>query len=118
MPKYFSFEFGWDHPTKPEHHRWVEKRFDFLDSDSVIAAAVHRWSYHGEGQEVTEELEEEYGIHDYVTSGEDNIHGYSSGEVDPARIDELMEKWRQHFSTMFGLKVGPVYEVNARDEPW
>jgi hypothetical protein len=50
-------------------------------------------------EEQVEEMEYEYGTHDWSSSPHDDVEGfgYSAYEADFARIPELMEKWRAYF---------------------
>lgn len=57
--------------------------------------------------EFTDDVEADYGVHDYSTSGSEEMHGFSSYEVDADKADELMEKWRQFFITE-GIACSPI----------
>ena len=48
-----------------------------------------------------EELESEYGVHDWSSSPNEAVSGigYTSYEVEPDRHLELMGKWQQYFDT-------------------
>jgi len=55
-------------------------------------------------EEITEELESEYGVHDWSSRPTDQVFGigYTTYEVPELKIPELMTKWREHFISVLG----------------
>lgn len=65
----------------------------------------------GAFQARTEELEEEYGVHDFATSGEHEVAGFHSYEVEPERWPELIGKWRDFFTSQ-NIGVGEIVRMS------
>ena len=66
-------------------------------------------------EEQVDEMECEYGTHDWSSSPHDDVEGfgYSAYEADFARIPELMEKWRAYFESRPEVEsVTAVVQIN------
>jgi hypothetical protein len=79
--------------------------FPFLDEIAKVKTMSADEA--GDFQGRTEELEQEYGVHDFATSGEHELIGFHSYEVAPEKWMELMQKWRAFFVEQ-GVPVGEV----------
>lgn len=67
--------------------------------------------YYQHYDELVLAIEEKYGIHDWATHPVPGVNalGYNTYEVQPKKVPELMEVWRQAFLVAFpGATVGPV----------
>ena len=40
---------------------------------------------------------ENYGVHDFITEGEDQLFGYDTYEIEPQNIATVMDGWRDFF---------------------
>ena len=86
--------------------------FDFINkSDSEIQALYDKW-LEGPGYDEFLSDMEEYGTHDYF--GDDVIlHGFESAEVNPARYNTVVKRWKRYFTDVVGLESGPIYIIDG-----
>ncbi|RYD39761.1 MAG: hypothetical protein EOP83_36290 [Verrucomicrobiaceae bacterium] len=89
--------------------------FDFIGD----ATEIHRLremvdNEEGAYGEMVENLEHQYGLHDFGTTGDAEIVGFGSGEVDEDKHHELMEKWREFFIKEMKVGCGPVHLFTKR----
>lgn len=54
-----------------------------------------------------DDTESDYGVHDFSTTGDEELVGFSSYEVEPSKTDKVINDWRQFFTGQ-GFCVGPV----------
>ena len=82
----------------------VEKIKSFSDVDHHISNKVF-----DKIQEITDDLEEEYGVHDWETSERDDdvveVIGYDTYEVPEEDIPKLLETWKKRL-ILIGFTVG------------
>lgn len=66
--------------------------------------------------EKTQELEDEYGVHDWSSAPSPLVDGigYRSYEVAPERLDELLTRWRDWFIGQ-GVTATGVFELPVKD---
>jgi hypothetical protein len=66
--------------------------------------------------EKTQDLEDEFGIHDWSTTPAKEVDGigYRSYEVAPTQLDELLTRWRDWFVSL-GVTVTGVFELPVKD---
>jgi hypothetical protein len=57
---------------------------------------------------------EQYGVHDYGTTGDDEFVGYYTYEIDPADWDTVVEKWHSYMAEQ-GFTTGAVEKMSRED---
>lgn len=62
----------------------------------------------------TADLEGEYGVHDFCTSGDYELIGYSSYEIADDKQLELMQKWREVLVKL-GLNPQDIIKMTVED---
>lgn len=108
----FYFHFSFDTPEL-----YFEKMYGFVFSTRNINTET--FFENSEFLTKAEELEEKYGIHDWSSSPSDGIYGigYTTYEVAPNKVLDLMAEWQQFFHKITGSDqlVGIVKEVKNPD---
>lgn len=109
----FIFEFYDDIP-----HCSRRLGFEFIKIPKRLESWVKAARYHepDDYQEILDELEDEFGCHDFVVSGYNEIFGYCSSEVKYADQFAVMNKWKDFF-TQKGLKTGPIVVLTEEYHP-
>jgi hypothetical protein len=116
-PGVFSFNF-YDRPSGN-----IVKRHGFIFSPNVIKTTdtdISLYDDYSWFQEAMDELESEYGVHDWGTAPTDDVIGvgYFSYEVKAELIPELMEKWREVFVKQSSENdVSEVVTLEEKDFP-
>ena len=116
-PGVFSFNF-YDHSSGN-----IVKRCGFIFSPNVIKSTdtdISLYDDYSWFQEAMDELESEYGVHDWGTAPTEDVIGigYFSYEVEVQLIQELMEKWRQVFVKQSSENdVSQIVELFETDYP-
>lgn len=102
-PGKFVFEFS----TLDEPEQFTTFEFAFLDKTDALRAWVVEQP--DDYFDILDELESEYGVHDFVTTGDEEIIGFCSYEVEPSKWLEVMQKWHDFFASE-GYTLGPVVQ--------
>lgn len=106
--------------------------FDFYDADTEsedstvfafvidksVASEIDNGIEESWYENIFDELESEYGVHDWSSSPADGVPaiGYTSYEVEADRQEELVVKWRHAFASKFGEeKVSKVVRIGRLD---
>ena len=88
--------------------------FDFYneDTDELVSKGFNinadvggeEFIYGDEYEDIAQNIESEYGVHDWYTSPSDEVFGigYTTYEVAPELIDRVMADWRQEFVDLVG----------------
>lgn len=103
-PGRFVFEFS----TLDEPVVLTTYSFEFLDKQDDLRAWVAEQP--DDYFNILADMEE-YGVHDFVTTGDEEIIGFSSYEVGADKYEEVMQKWRDFFVAE-GYNCGPVVLVS------
>lgn len=74
--------------------------------------------YEGNFKEILDELESDYGVHDFHTTRFDGdfyeLAGYSSYEVPEDKYMELLTKWRDGLARL-GLNPGEIFSMPTKE---
>ncbi len=81
--------------------------FPFTDPDQITKIKMMTDEGHDAYEATNDDLESEYGVHDFVTSGEHELIGFTSYEVEPEKWMQLVETWRTFFVEQ-GIAVGEI----------
>ena len=93
-PFRFVFEFSHENHDEGADALFVFW-FPFLDEIAKVKSMNDE--AHDAYEIIRDDLEAEYGVHDFATSGEHELIGFHSYEVEPEKWMELMQKWRMFF---------------------
>jgi len=68
-----------------------------------------------ECEEIIDELESKYGVHDFSCRPADGINsiGYTSYEIDPSEYDSCMNEWRTALINVFGNDISDVFDFTV-----
>jgi len=92
------------------------QRYSFIinysDNDYDL---LYDMSQHDEYLDFLSDIEGDYGVHDFVTTGDDQLFGYDTYEVEPKRINSVMNKWREFFINK-GYNCDPIFQEEYQSE--
>jgi len=107
MTKKFVFQFG--HVNDRTGEETVKNYyFDFINATDEEIQDKYDKSMEGLSYEDFLYSMEEFGTHDFSAGG-DELHGFESWEVNPARYNTVIKRWRKYFTDQVGLEIGPTY---------
>ncbi len=98
---FFTFTFDLSYFNGYEDHTKDEFRWFELEGDDKILSNI--WGEEDEEYDDHFWKMEEYGVHDFGGAGgiTDPVYtmGYSSYEVEPVNMDDVINGWRNHFAS-------------------
>lgn len=106
IPYRFVFEF---HHEEHDNDALFTYWFSFIDQIDL----VKKMNDEDEVLCKSEELEE-FGVHDYCTSGEHELIGYCSYEIEYHNWLVVVNEWRNFFVSR-GIECGPIVMMTSED---
>lgn len=112
--KRYRFVFGFTHEDyQSQDPDGIVKLFMFTSLDEARYETLVELC---EGDEVLDfsDETEQYGVHDFVTIGQEELIGYTSYEVEPQNTDKVMELWHKFFAD-HGVEVAAIETYTYTD---
>tara|TARA_R100000687_G_scaffold59708_1_gene48141 strand:- start:3 stop:470 length:468 start_codon:yes stop_codon:yes gene_type:complete len=136
MPAIFTFSFNLDPdfhdeaaPADPPHKTDEEHNVTYAFAGEIRSEDINAVQSDIDAQaewyeEIFADREGAFGVHDWVSGPDERViclGGYSSYEVEPARVRELMNSWRAALlaTPQMDASFGPVVQIpNDPESDW
>lgn len=114
MAKKFRFQFI-HFNEKTDEETVTNYYFDFVNATDEEIQVKYDKSMQGSAYEDFLYEMEEFGTHDFSAGG-DELHGFESSEINPARYNTVIKRWRRYFTFQVGLEIGPTYITEGYED--